>query len=142
MSENLITSTVESLERDRPHILRRIIAPVTLASFVLFSGLVVAPSMADANSGATLTITPSTIYYPCSEGNVTFSVTGFGADVKVKLHSGSATGPKVGKITTNGSGAGSKVINFTDTMPGSYTYYAVEKGGTKANATLAVGTCP
>lgn len=59
----------------------------------------------------------------------------------MKLHSGSATGPKVAVITTDTSGAGSTVIDFNNTLPGSYPYYAVQ-GGLSANATLTVGTCP
>ena len=120
---------------------RRVIASSVLAAAVLLSALMVLPGVAAATSPK-LTITPSTIYYPCSEGNVTFVVKHFGAAKKVKLHSGSATGPKVAVITTNASGAGSTVLNFTNTMPGSYPYYAVQSGGLSAHATLTVGTCP
>jgi len=119
---------------------RRVIASCVLAIAVLCSALVLLPGVAEATSPK-LTITPSTIYYPCSEGNVTFAVKHFSADKKVKLHSGSATGPKVATITTNASGKGSTVLDFTNTMPGTYPYYAVQ-GGLSANATLTVGTCP
>jgi hypothetical protein len=119
---------------------RSVIASSVLAIAVLFSALVVLPGVA-AGTSPKLTITPSTIFYPCNEGNVTFAVKHFGADKTVKLHSGSATGPKVAVITTNASGKGRTVLDFTNTMPGSYPYYAVE-GGLSANATLTVGTCP
>jgi hypothetical protein len=92
-----------------------------------------------------LTITPSTIYYPCNEGNVTFAVKHFGAGKKVKLHLGSTAGPKVAVITTNASGEGSTVVDFTNTMPGSYYYFAVQSekdGELGAGAPLNVDTCP
>ena len=123
--------------------LRRTISPMVagLVVAVSVSALVALPAVAQAASPK-LKITPSSIYYPCSEGSVTFAVKGFGADKKVKLHSGSATGPKVAVITTNGSGKGSTVIDFNNVMPGMYPYYAVQGTRLSANATLDVGTCP
>jgi hypothetical protein len=88
-----------------------------------------------------LTITPSEIYYPCSEGNVTFAVKAFADGKKVALHSGSKTGPKVATITTNSKGSGKTVIDFTNEPPGSYPYYAV-LSKESARATLMIGTCP
>lgn len=120
---------------------RRMILPTVLTAAFFVSALTVLAGPASAASPK-LTITPSEIYYPCSEGNVTFAVKGFGADKKVKLHSGSATGPKVATITTNESGKGSTVIDFNNVAPGMYPYYAVQGEGTSANATLEVGTCP
>lgn len=120
---------------------RRMIVPSLLTAAVFVSALAVLSGPASAASPK-LTITPSEIYYPCSEGNVTFAVRGFGADKKVKLHSGSATGPKVATITTNASGKGHTIIDFNNVMPGTYPYYAVQGVGISANATLEVGTCP
>jgi hypothetical protein len=120
---------------------RRIIIPSVLAATVFISALTVLSGAASATSPK-LTITPSEIYYPCSEGNVTFSVKGFGADKNVKLHSGSASGPKVAVITTNASGKGKTIIDFNNVPAGSYPYYAVQSGGLSANATLTIGDCP
>src|ERR1022692_566838 len=75
----------------------RIVAPSVLTAAVFISALTALPGPASATSPK-LTITPSEIFYPCSEGNVTFAVKGFGAGKKVKLHSGSAAGPKVAVI--------------------------------------------
>lgn len=119
---------------------RRMILPSLLATALFISALTVLSGAASATSPK-LKITPSEIYYPCSEGNVTFAVKGFGADKKVKLHSGTASGPKVATITTNASGKGSTVIDFNDVMAGEYPYYAVQ-GGLSANATLTIGDCP
>jgi len=112
-----------------------------LAPAVLLSALVISPGVAAAASPK-LTIKPSEIYYPCSEGNVTFTIKGFGKDKKVKLREGSAKGTKVATISTNSSGKGATVIDFTDTMPGSYPYYAVQSSTVMANATLTIGECP
>lgn len=119
---------------------RRAVVTGAMAVALFISFLTVASGTASASSPK-LTITPSEIYYPCSEGGVDFAVKGFGADKKVKLHFGSATGPKEGNLTTNASGKASKVKDFDNTPPGSYTYYAVG-GGVSANATLVVGACP
>ena len=69
---------------------RRMILPTVLTAAFFASALTVPAGPASAASPK-LTITPSEIYYPCSEGNVTFAVKGFGADKRVKLHSGSAS---------------------------------------------------
>ena len=113
--------------------------PLVLAAGVLGS-LVLTPALAAAAT-PTLTIKPSTIYYPCSEGNVKFTVKGFAADKTVKLRSGSATGPVAAKITTNSSGKGKTTIDFSNLAAGSYPYYAVQ-GATSATSTLTVEDCP
>jgi hypothetical protein len=105
-----------------------------------FSCLMTLPGVAAAAT-PTLKISPPTIYYPCSEGNVKFTVKAFGANKKVKLHSGSSSGPKVATITTNGTGKGSVTIDFNDVAPGSYPYVAVQ-GSTSATSTLTIGECP
>jgi len=130
---------------------KRKLVPLVFAVVVL-AGLLTAfmtsgaASASVAGSGRTtakpkLTITPSEIYYPCSEGSVTFAIKAFAADKKVSLRFGSATGEKVGTITTNAKGSGKTVMDFNDTAPGNYPYYAVS-GKTSAEATLEVGTCP
>jgi hypothetical protein len=105
-----------------------------------FSFLMALPGVAAAST-PTLKISPSTIYYPCSEGNVKFTVKAFAANKKVKLHSGSSSGPKVATITTNASGKGSVTIDFNNVAPGSYPYVAV-RGATSATSTLTIGECP
>jgi hypothetical protein len=120
----------------------RIAAFATVATALLFSTSFAIPDVAGAVSATpSLKITPSEIYYPCSEGNVKFAVKGFAADRKVKLNSGSATGPTVATIKTNSAGRGSTTLNFNNVPAGSYPYYAVQKS-TTATATLTIGDCP
>lgn len=118
----------------------------TTAALVLFvatgiSASILLSPLPAAASSPSLKITPSEIYYPCSEGNVKFTVKGFAPDKKVKLRSGSTTGTVAATIKTSSSGKGSATIDFSDVMPGSYPYYAVQ-GGSSATATLTVGECP
>jgi hypothetical protein len=138
---NRVAPGLPRVHRILPLTRRRMIASSGLAAAMLISALTLLPGVATATSPK-LKITPSTIYYPCAEGNVTFAVKGFGADKKVKLHSGATNGPIAAVITTNGSGKGSTIIDFTNLMAGTYPYYAVQSGGLSANATLDVGTCP
>lgn len=130
----------ERATRSRSRILVRIPAVASLTTLVAASTVIIFPAVASATTPA-LTIKPSEIYYPCSEGNVKFSVKAFAADRKVKLRSGSTSGTTVATIKTNARGGGSVTIDFNNVTPGSYPYYAVQ-GSTSATATLTVGECP
>jgi hypothetical protein len=121
---------------------RRLVATGLLTTAMLLSVFVLLPA-AGAATGPKLKISPATIYYPCSEGNVTFKVVRFTFDHEVNVHLGSPSGKHVATMRTNSSGTGDVVVDFTDTAPGSYTYYAVSHGkGPTASAVLTVGECP
>ena len=116
-------------------------APVVALSVVVSVSSLVSLSDAAASTTPKLKISPSTIFYPCSEGNVKFTAKGFPANKKVQLHSGSVGGPTVAKITVNSSGKGSTTIDFENVAAGSYPYYAVH-GSATATSTLTIEDCP
>jgi hypothetical protein len=120
----------------------------TLAASVvgvcLVVGGVLAPMLASAATPTPrLKITPSSMYYPCSEGDATFSVKGFAPTSQVTLRVGSAQATPASVIDTNSSGAGSVVLSFEGYYPGYYTFYATGNGtGKTVHHLLNIGECP
>lgn len=90
---------------------------------------------------ARLKITPSEIYYPCSEGSVTFKVTGFPASSRVTLEIGSSTATPAASIETNTGGSGSTSLSFSNYYPGDYVFFATGSS-LQAHKTLTIGECP
>ena len=88
-----------------------------------------------------LTINPSAIFYPCSEGSVTFSVKHFPARSSVTLHLGSASATSFASVSTNGVGSGNTTVSFNDYYPGFYKVFATD-ASVEATKPLTVGECP
>ena len=115
-----------------------------VAASVVAVGLAAGVGMTRAESAtaaAKLRINPSTIYYPCNEGNVTFTVSNFAPSSQVTVEIGSSSAAPAFYIQTNSSGAGSTTDSFSNYYPGSYKIYATGSG-LKASRTLTVGVCP
>ncbi|MGA2210375.1 MAG: hypothetical protein ABSH30_12140 [Acidimicrobiales bacterium] len=119
-------------------------AAVLLVLGVAGIGIASTVSAASASATATtpkLAIQPSKIYYPCSEGNVTFSVSNFAADSSVDLYFGSTKVLDFAVIDTDSTGSGSAVVSFSDYYAGLYKVYATD-GSLKASKSLTVSECP
>jgi hypothetical protein len=105
-------------------------------------GGLVAPMLASA-AGTTpkLNIKPSALYYPCSEGTVTFSVVGFPATTQVALRLGSVKATALRTIETNANGGGKVTVTFTNQYQGYYSFFATTTSAT-ARHLLTIGVCP
>jgi hypothetical protein len=130
--------------RNRPWAVRpprKVIAASTVGACLLAGGLL-APMLASAAAPKPkLTITPSSIYYPCSEGNVKFSVRGFPATTAVSLRLGSTAAVALRTIDTNANGFGKATVAFSGYYQGYYTFYATG-ATTTVRHVLEVGVCP
>ena len=104
-------------------------------------GGVLVPAAAASTPTAKLSVSPALIYYPCQEGAVTFTVTGFAASSQVELFIGSTKAAPAGYINTNSSGQGRVVLTFSNYFPGDYLFIA-SGSGALAKHYLEVGECP
>jgi flagellar hook assembly protein FlgD len=117
-------------------------ATIAVAASLALAG---GPSAVAGVVGPTLTITPNELFYPCDGTQpVTFSVAGFGDNTTVVLHVKTATGKKIGSITTGNTGSGDHVFNFNTSKipPGNYTFFAVQDHTADASAVFTEGECP
>jgi streptogramin lyase len=119
---------------------RKALAASAAAAGLAVGGVLV-PAAAASTPTATLHVQPAAIYYPCSEGNVTFSVTGFPASSQVALYIGTTKATPAGYMDTNSSGEGQLVLSFSNYYPGDYLFIA-SSSGTQAKHYLEVGECP
>lgn len=116
---------------------------MVVASLAATCLIFVVPAASASTHAATarLKIDPSEIYYPCNEGDVTFTVSGFAASSTVSLEIGSATAVPAATIDTNTSGSGSVTLSFSGYYPGDYAFYATQSS-LKVVKKLTVGECP